>query len=98
MSVFQIVEDQDIFINPNSLTNLIKGKKIRKKLLDNGIKVEINKIKVPVVMQFTATRISFVFHRPSTIEKTVMNEIVESLSDIVWKRYDCGHYYEYVDC
>ncbi|ADP32459.1 hypothetical protein [Bacillus atrophaeus] len=92
MSVIQSVEDQDIFINPNSLTNLIKGKK----LLDNGIKVEINKIKVPVVMQFTATRISFVFHRPSTIEKTVMNEIVDSLSDIVWKRYDCGHYYMWI--
>ncbi|MCY8988126.1 hypothetical protein [Bacillus atrophaeus] len=45
MSVIQSVEDQDIFINPNSLTNLIKGKKIRKKLLDNGIKVEIKKLR-----------------------------------------------------
>lgn len=92
------VDDLDIFIKPNSLTNLIKGKKIRKKLLDNGVKVEIKKIKIPVVMQFTTTKICFVFHRPPTIEKTVMSEIVHSLSDVVWKKHDCGQCYEYVNC
>ena len=99
MAIIQEVKDEDIFIKTNSLTNMIKGKKLRKQLLDNGIKVEIVKASVPLgIMNLYGKKIRFVFHRPPTTDKKLLSEIVGQVSDVVWKRYDCGHFYEYVDC
>lgn len=101
MKKIEEVQDKDIFIKTNSLTNAIRGKRLRKRLLDHGIKVEIRKEKVPVSflpgMVFHKEIIRMVFHRPKSLDKEVMNDIVHYVSEAIWRRYDIGHTFDYVD-
>lgn len=100
MPLIPNVQDEEIFIKANSLTNMIKSKKLRKQLLDLGIKVEIYKEFIPIYRYFGDVRkqITFVFYRPNCINKDTMNEIVIKISDVIEKRYDCCHCYKYIDC
>ncbi|WP_137743369.1 hypothetical protein [Robertmurraya siralis] len=95
----EILDDQ-IFIKANSLTNLIKSKKVRKQLFDNRIKVEIIKETYPVVialgLTFNKDRIKFIFHHPKELDKNTLNDIIHLVSEAIWKRHDKSQRYEYV--
>lgn len=100
MAVIPVIKDEDIFIKTNSLTNTIKGKKLRKRLFDYGIKVEIKKDSYPVHIGlgvgFNKDVIKFVFHHPESMHKDTLNDIVHLVSEAIWRRYDIGQRYEYV--
>jgi hypothetical protein len=95
------VEDRDIFIKTNTLTNMIKGKKIRRLMFDNMIKVEILKTTVPNTIAmgivFNSPVVKFVFHHPAGLSKEILREAVGTVSDIVDRRHDCSHHFHYVE-
>lgn len=100
MSLIPEVKDEEIFIKTNSLTNMIKSKKLRKQLLDLGIKVEIYKEFIPIYSYFGDVRkqITYVFYHPNCINKDIVNEIARKIINVIERRYDWGYCYKFVEC
>lgn len=94
----QEVKDEDIFSFENSLTNLIKGKKLRKKLYDNGIKVAVEKVNQDMGLGFglSTTKLVFTFYLPETLKKDFTNEVVHEVSEVITRKHDIGCRYNYV--
>lgn len=101
MMTIENVKSGDIFIKESALTNLIKGKKLRRTLLENGVKVTINRERVPMFQAlgntFSKEEIVFDIHHPKSINKEVLNEIVHQLSMVIYRKYDNGQIYKYTE-
>lgn len=86
------VKDEDIFINSNSLTSAIKGKRMRLELLNNGIKLDVRRVQEPAsyydIARSDKEVIHITFHKSVDLHFLKMNRIANDISLALRKKGD----------